>query len=240
MEENFAEFYSGNEMFLYIGTNLNRTTDQIWRRLRALYHLRKRDKIPSSEDSYILTQAKALRKFGVHRRFKAMGDEMGRYTIQVNRRYDTLMNKSSAEAINTNALFQLVDGHRGSLDEIPFSLFAEKLGCSKERLEKYWVKEGRKMYVRSKLPGWTLEDSKLLLAKVEASGEDDEKCVDFKTIFDQNFKGKCEDCRRLRDHFTRLRRDVPLYMLSDLQSVVFAVRKEIERKQAEYGKNGRG
>ena len=107
-------------------------------------------------------------------------------------------------------------------------------------MEKYWAKEGKRKYVRSKLPRWTLEDSDLLLEKVGETEEEDEKCVDFKMIFEQHFREKCADWRHLLDYFTRLRRDVPFYMLNDLQSVVRAVRKDIKEKILKSAVSGSG
>ena len=85
--EDFRQFYSTNDLFLHVGDNINRTSDQIYTRLKDVYHLKRRDRIPASDDSMILESAKSLRDGGVHKRFRVMGDEMGRHNRQVNGRF---------------------------------------------------------------------------------------------------------------------------------------------------------
>ena len=63
--------------------------------------------------------------------------------------------------------------------------------------------------------------------------EDDENALDFDTIKKRCFEGKVVDGQHLREHYNRIRRDVSYYMLSDLQSVVSAAKKEVERKLRE-------
>ena len=232
-------------MFLYVGDNLNRSTKQIYTRIKDLYYQESRDRIPASQDSFILEQAKALRAEGVHQRFPIIAAEMGRYKRQVSRRYWYLkldLTNNSPDLIPMKkGIWELVDANQKSLtslDDIPYDAFAESLGCSRKALEKYWVEEGKRKYVQSKLPPWTLKDSDLLLAKVAESGEDEEKCVDFKDIFEENFHGKCADWQHLRDHFMTIRREVPFYMLEDLQSVVAAARKGLNQKLAEKEASG--
>lgn len=209
----------------------------MYTRIRDLYHQKLRDTIPASKDSIILEEAKVLKAIGVHRRFKAMGSEMGRYPNQVKNRHmiiEKSLRMCSPEVLSIKeGISKLVDENVDSLtslDAIPYDSFAATLGCSREALEKYWKEGGKQRYVRSKFPRWTLEDKDLLMAKVGESGEDDDKCVDFKKMFEENFRGKCADWLHLRVRFIEIRRTVPFFMLDDLQSVVTAARKDLENK----------
>ena len=101
---------------------------------------------------------------------------------------------------------------------------------SENDLRLYWIQEGKQLYIRSKLPRWTLKDTIELLNKIKESGEDEENCVDFEGIFDRHFQGRAVDWKHLREHFGRVRRVVPYYMLDDLQSVVSVAKKHVKKQ----------
>ena len=179
VKKNFCKFYQNHQMFLYIGDNLNRSTYQIYLRIKDLCHEEKRDRVPASEDTFILKKAKALRANGVYRRFPIIAATFERNYRQISSRHQTLkgaLRNSSPELVAVKVgLSKLVDDYHSTLaspDDIPYDSFAEALGCSKETLEKYWVEEGKRKYIRSKLPPWTLKDSDLLLGKIADSGEE--------------------------------------------------------------------
>ena len=75
-----------------------------------------------------------------------------------------------------------------------------------------------------------MKDSLALLQAIQTDGEEDENCIDFKGIYERSFIGKVQNWEHLREHFLRMRRIVPYYMLNDLQSTVAAAMKEIKVK----------
>jgi len=117
-----------------------------------------------------------------------------------------------------------------SLEDIPFHILASENRMSENDLRSYWFREGKQRYLRSKLPRWTLADTLELLDKIQESGEDEENCVDFEGIFDRHFRGKAVDWKHLREHFGRIRRIVPYYMLDDLQSIVSVTKKHVKKR----------
>ena len=84
MEGHFLQYYRDTKMFLYIGKNLDRTSDQLWLRLQSIYHCGEGGAIPSAtqaaeeeddddddeEEEEDLLQAKAFRRSGIQRRSK--------------------------------------------------------------------------------------------------------------------------------------------------------------------------
>ena len=69
-----------------------------------------------------------------------------------------------------------------------------------------------------------------LLNEIEKCDEEDENCIDFERMFTKCFQGKVVDMQHLREHYNRLRRIVPYYMLNDLQSIVVATKKELKKR----------
>ena len=71
----------------------------------------------------------------------------------------------------------------------------------------------------------------MLLAKVAASGKEKVEEVDFETIFEENFQGKCVDWQHLqktlKDTLRKNRREykIPCYKKEGLQSAVKAERE---------------
>ena len=55
-------------------------------------------------------------------------------------------------------------------------------------------------------------------------------CINFESIYRESFSSKVENGKHLREHYMRIRRVVPYYMLDDLQSVVAAARKDLTEK----------
>merc|ERR1712212_805830 len=100
IENGFSEFYKKHEMFPVVGKNLNRSSEQIYLRIKDLYHRETRDRIPASQDQLILQRVKDLKELDVHRRFKVIGEEIGRYNVQVRTRHKLLTincSRSSSE-----------------------------------------------------------------------------------------------------------------------------------------------
>ena len=113
---------------------------------------------------------------------------------------------------------------------VPYDVIAAELGLSAEDLQRYWLKEGKKKYTRSLLPKWSHADSLLLLNEIESTEEEDENCVNFEQIYQKSFQGKVVDWKHLREHYNRLRRVVPYYLLKDLKTAVLVAKKELKRK----------
>ena len=113
---------------------------------------------------------------------------------------------------------------------VDFTIVAARLGMKEEVLRSFWQKEGARICVRASLPRWKLEDSLTLLKAIEDEDEEDENCIDFKRLHDRAFRGKVQNWEHLREHYNRVRRVVPYYMLNDLQSTVAATIKAIKEK----------
>ena len=113
---------------------------------------------------------------------------------------------------------------------VDFTIVAARLGMKEEVLRSFWQKEGARICVRASLPRWKLEDSLTLLKAIEDEDEEDENCIDFKRLHDRAFRGKVQNWEHLREHYNRVRRVVPYYMLNDLQSTVTAAIKAIKEK----------
>ena len=234
MKDGFATFYRKTKLFLYVGRNLNRSSDQLLLRLISLHHTLKRSTLSAEEDSFLIREAEVLKNEGVHKRFKCIGGELGRLSVQVKSRHCRLtsskchppdplkLNKAIADLQERNLI--------ASLEDIPFEALALKYGMSENDLRLYWIQEGKQLNIRSKLPRWTLKDTIELLNKIKESGEDEENCVDFEGIFDRHFQGRAVDWKHLREHFGRVRRVVPYYMLDDLQSVVSVAKKHVKKQ----------
>jgi len=234
LRKDFFTFYRETKLFLYVGKGLNRSSHQLKLRLIALHHGYKRDRVSAQEDEFVLREVEALKSRGFYRRFKRIGDQLGRFNQQVKGRYHYLtssmplppdpqkLHESIANLEDKNII--------ASLEDIPFHMLASENGMSENDLRSYWFREGKQRYLRSKLPRWTLADTLELLDKIQESGEDEENCVDFEGIFDRHFRGKVVDWKHLREHFGRIRRVVPYYMLDDLQSIVSVAKKHVKKR----------
>ena len=238
LKDNFCRFYLKTKLFRHIGDGLNRASDQLYTRLRTIYHNCKRNKISAAEDGFILEQTAKLEAQGYHRKFKSVGEDLDRFCEQVKNRHHTLT--KSDVPLSDEEILKMIANDQGcdvaSIDvnrDIAFQSFDDRAGCSAESLARYWIKKGKSKYLRSKLPRWTLENSLLLLDKIQEGGEEDENCVDFETIYEKSFCGHVEDFKHLRDHYNRIRRVVPYYMLDDLQSIVAVAKKALKERMCE-------
>jgi hypothetical protein len=85
---------------------------------------------------------------------------------------------------------------------------------------------------------------KFTMRDVEAQKEDDEHCIDFDLIFKTNFQGKAENWEHLREHFNRLRRVVPYYLVKNHHAVISVatekILEEMEEKRGKKNKRGVG
>ena len=230
IKSDFSKFYRKTKLFLHVGKKLNRSSDQLRARLIWSYHTLKRSRLNAEEDSFVLREAAALKSRGVHKRFKRIGGELGRIHAQVASRHQHLTLSKFAPSDPRKLFESVANLGDTNLDDIPFHTLAAENGMSENDLRLYWSREGKKQYLRSKLPKWTLEDTIKLLDKIQESGEDEENCVDFEGIFERHFKGQVADAPHLREHFNRIRRVVPYYMLDDLQSVVSVAKKHVKKR----------
>ena len=242
LHDEFLSFFRTTRMFCYIGKGLNRTSYQLYVRLSSMYHPYLNGKSDAKTDAYILERTPALATAGLHRKYKQVGEEINRYRLFVHDRYKALVsNESSFNRSLRRTILQLItDQQKCTVKEIDptnvdLAQIATQLGLDEETLTRFWRKEGLKMCARAALSRWKLKDSLALLQAIETDGEEDENCIDFKGIYERSFIGKVQNWEHLREHFLRVRRIVPYYMLNDLQSTVAAAMKEIKVKMEERG-----
>jgi hypothetical protein len=75
----FRKLYQPTKMFLYIGKNLNRSSSQIYLRLKAVYHSdNHKGRFTAAEDQVILKRGKELKNKGEWRRWRVIADEINR------------------------------------------------------------------------------------------------------------------------------------------------------------------
>ena len=236
LTEDFRSFYGRTRMFLYIGKGLNRNSSQVRYRLFSLYHPYD-GKSDAKTDAYILSRVPKLESVGLHRKHKKIGEEIGRFRNYVKFRYHYLTNDASFfNKSRLQDVLKLITKQQNcaikdiAATNVNFATIAAQLGVKEEILRSFWKKEGERICVRAALPKWKLADSLTMLKAIEDEDEEDENCIDFKGIYDRAFRGKVQNWEHLREHYNRVRRVVPYYMLNDLQSTVAAAIKAIKEK----------
>lgn len=237
LSDDFNRFHKKTNVFNYIGDNLNRSSHQLYRHLVQLYHPFQRGSFNAATDAVLLEKSTSLRAMGYHPVHKALEPVVDRHRGAVCKRLEYLTGIYDASTKNNpkiyEAIYEHISGLESNAEAIPYESIGANLGLDPEAVEKFWLKVGKQRYERSVLPKWTLKDSYTLLNEIRKSGEEDENAIEFGDIKKRCFEGKVVSLQHLRDHFTRIRRTVPYYMLCDLQSVVLTAKKEIEKKMRE-------
>lgn len=240
LHDRFQAFYRQTKMFSYIGKNLNRTSYQLYVRLFCMYHPFKSGQSDAETDAYIMARIPELAAAGEHKKYKIVGEEVDRYRLYVHDRHKQLIREESGfNRENRKKLRQLIAEHQKcevkdiDVSDIPFAELAAKLCVDEDNLRAFWSREGRRLCDRAALPIWRLEDSMALLEAIETYEEEDENCINFQEIYARLFRGQVVDWEHHREHYNRVRRVVPFYMLEDLPSTLVAAKKELRRKMAE-------
>jgi len=239
LNDRFASFYQASHMFTHIGKNLNRSSLQMSQRLFSLYHPYEVGRWNAKIDAVLLEQntistAKGASRRGLH---KYIGEQINRYNYSVGRRLEFLKSvESSISRPSMKVILTLIASLQNchtqeiNVSNIPFEKIAQKLGINEEAFRSFWSKVGERACIRASLPKWTLEDSLALLKEIESTEEDEERCIDFKAIHDRCFQGKVENWEHLREHFNRLRRVAPYYMLKDLPTTLAEAEREVKKR----------
>jgi len=237
-QDGFQAFFHQTRMFIYIGRNLNRASSQLYVRLFTLYHPFLNGKSDAQTDAFILKRVPEL----AHKRkkYKIIGEEIDRFpAFARERHYKLLRQETGINGKRRKALIQLIaelqncDVKDIDSSKIPFAKLAAKFVVNEDNLRAFWQREGRRLCARVALPIWRLEDSVALLDAIESYGEEDENCIDFREIYARSFRGKVADWEHLREHYNRVRRVVPFYMLEDLPSTLASAKKELRKKLEE-------
>ena len=238
LTDDFGSFYRKTNLFLQIGSHLNRCNSQIYSKLRGYYQPFKRGLFSAKEDAVILLESKRLRVEGLTRRFKMIGANIGRYSRSVNARHEILERKEKGAVeldslVNAIAKAQNVQVSELHVDgDLHFDQISAELGHCSADLRHFWEKEGKLRYQKSLLPKWTHQDNLALLSEIEAVAgeEDDENCIDFEQIYKskKTLQGKVADWKQLREKYNALRRSVNYYLLKDLKSIVSLIRKDLK------------
>ena len=181
----------------------------------------------------------------MHRKHKLIGREIQRSRSFVRARCHRLKSREAPlNGLTRKKFLKLIAEQQKCAvkDIVPRNVdladVAKLSGMKEECLRSFWRSQGEKMCVRASLPRWKLEDSLALLKAIEDDDEEDEHCIDFKSIYERAFRGRVLNWEHLREHYNRVRRVVPFYMLKDLQSTVAAAIKAIKEKMDDGGEGG--
>jgi len=233
LSEDFHHFHLQTRIFIYIGDNLNRTSRQLYRHLLQVYHPFERGSFDAATDAILLEEAATFKAKGSKKYHTKIGDVVNRHRGAVGRRLQHLTGVHDKTTKTQPEIYEAICEYMSSseccdAEVIPFAEIGGRLGFHPNVIEKFWLSVGKLQYQKSLLPKWTLKDSLTLLQEIQKSEEDDENAIDFGDIKARCFEGKVVNLQQLRERFNRIRRAVPYYMLSDLQSVVAAAIKKVE------------